>query len=227
MPMMFIRTNRGGLITYHGPGQLVAYPIIKLRGPELAGKGLRWFVDALEQSGLEVCQAYQGATFLKGSELFPETRGATGIWANKRNKVMSIGMQSILFQNLLQNLFSLIGVHGTRDVTYHGVGLNCTKEPLKWFDKVVPCGLPDCEMTSLETVTGIKISPADVAPKLSERLFANLFNHQISGLECTYSDFLSKNRSLSSDKVAQFILEDADFRTKQPCNQKSHEHWCS
>ncbi|CDS37213.1 octanoyltransferase mitochondrial [Echinococcus multilocularis] len=190
----FIRTNRGGLITYHGPGQLVAYPIVNLRGSEMAGRGLKWFIDALEQSGYEVCREFRGDSFYKGSVLFPDITGATGVWLNKHNKIMSIGL------------------HRTRSMIHHGVGLNCTMDPLKWFDKIAPCGLSDCKMTSLESVIGTRIAPAEVAPKLSERLFVNLFSHQVN-LECTFSDFLADN-SLSWDEVVRLILEDAGFRAR-------------
>ncbi|VDM32065.1 unnamed protein product [Hydatigera taeniaeformis] len=191
----FIRTNRGGLITYHGPGQLVAYPIINLRGPEMAGRGLKWFVDVLEQSGYEVCREFRNDTFSKGSVLFPEYTGATGVWLDKHNKIMSIG------------------IHRTRTVTYHGIGLNCTMDPLKWFDKIDPCGLSDCKMTSLESATGTRITPAEVAPKLSERLFKNLFIHQ-GNLECTYFNLFAESGSLPWADVVRRILVDADIRTK-------------
>ncbi|KAL5107380.1 putative lipoyltransferase 2 mitochondrial [Taenia crassiceps] len=191
----FIKTNRGGLITYHGPGQLVAYPIVNLRGSELAGRGLKWFIDALEQSGYEVCRGFRDNTFSKGSVLFPELTAATGVWLGRHNKIMSIG------------------IHRTRNVTHHGVGLNCTMDPLKWFDKITPCGLSDCRMTSLESAVGTRITPAEVAPKLSERLFANLFSRQ-GNLECSYSRFVVEDKSLPWDEVVRRILDDADFRTK-------------
>ncbi|KAL5969345.1 putative lipoyltransferase 2 mitochondrial [Taenia solium] len=191
----FIKTNRGGLITYHGPGQLVAYPIVNLRRPEMAGRGLKWFIDALEQSGYEVCRELRDNTFSKGSVLFPELPAATGVWLNRHNKIMSIG------------------IHRTRNVTHHGVGLNCTMDPLEWFDRITPCGLSDCKMTSLESAIGTRITPVEVAPKLSARLFVNLFNHQGS-LECSYSSFTVEDKLLPWDEVFRRILADADFRTK-------------
>ncbi|KAM7542502.1 hypothetical protein Aperf_G00000011038 [Anoplocephala perfoliata] len=201
----FVKIARGGLITYHGPGQLMAYPIVNLQGNDLAGKGLRWYVKALEQAGFEACQSYKADGFRKGSELFPDKTAATGVWLNEQNKIMSIG------------------VHASRNIAFHGLGLNCTKEPLAWFDKIVPCGLANCKMTSLETVTGVKLTPAVVAPILSEHLFANLFNYQ-NDLAFTYADFLSEDESLSWEKVCQFILEDADFRTKKlPSQEVSQE----
>ncbi|VDD80515.1 unnamed protein product [Mesocestoides corti] len=201
----FVKTNRGGLITYHGPGQLTVYPIISLRGAEVLGKGIRWFVSALEQSGFDLCRGILGDRIVKGSILFPESVGATGVWFNKHNKILSIGIRR------------------AGDVIYHGVGLNCTNEPLKWFDNIVPCGLPECKMTSLQSIAGKEFTPAEVAPQFSERLFANLFNPKCD-LEFTYSDFLSEDKSLPWEKVVQFVLDDADFRTKKLPRQEYEEN---
>lgn len=58
----------------------------------MAGKGLKWFINALEQSGYEVCRGFRDNTFSKGSVLFPELTAATGVWLDRHNKIMSIGM---------------------------------------------------------------------------------------------------------------------------------------
>ncbi len=73
-------------------------------------------------------------------------------------------------------------------------------------------------MTSLETLSGETVSPLEIAPRLSEKFFMNLFNHdKMEGeeLEFTYSDYLAEDKSLPWEKVEKFILEDADFRTKK------------
>ncbi|CAH8656371.1 unnamed protein product [Schistosoma guineensis] len=79
----FVSSDRGGLITYHGPGQLVAYPIINLRCKSLQGRGLRWYVGALEEAGIKLCSQFGVTTFAgKDSE--------TGVWSDSRHKVMAI-----------------------------------------------------------------------------------------------------------------------------------------
>jgi len=113
----FIRTNRGGLITFHGPGQLVAYPIIYLGNYK---KSMRWYISKLEQTVITLCQ-YLG--------LPAETSPHTGVWISDR-KVASIG------------------VHGSKFVTTHGTAINCNVDPC-WFSHIVPCGIPDKEVTSL------------------------------------------------------------------------------
>ncbi len=132
LPYPLFAINRGGQATYHGPGQLMAYPIIDLRrcGQDLH-KYLRW----LEQSVIEL---------LAGFEIAAERReGLTGVWIGKR-KIASIG----------------VGVRNW--ITMHGFALNVCGD-LTPFDKIVPCGIRDVTMTSIERETGAPISVLDVA----------------------------------------------------------------
>lgn len=91
----FYKTNRGGLITFHGPGQLVAYPLLHLKQFK---PSMRWYVSTLEQMVIETCKSMgiMNAT----------TTQDTGIWVNERK-------------------ICAIGVHGSRYVTTHGIGFNC------------------------------------------------------------------------------------------------------
>jgi len=91
----FHRTNRGGLITFHGPGQLVAYPILNLNG---FTKSMKWYICKLEETIIQMCRASYGITALRSSD--------TGVWIDN-NKICAIG------------------VHGRRYVTTHGLALNC------------------------------------------------------------------------------------------------------
>ncbi|VDP84362.1 unnamed protein product [Echinostoma caproni] len=79
----FVKTDRGGLITYHGPGQLVAYPIMDLRCRRLLGHGLRWYVNALEQAGVQVCARLGLKAKAGGTE-------DIGVWLSPVQKVMAI-----------------------------------------------------------------------------------------------------------------------------------------
>ncbi|KAI8045012.1 putative lipoyltransferase 2, mitochondrial [Drosophila gunungcola] len=114
----FHRTDRGGLITFHGPGQLVAYPILHLRQFKAS---MRWYVSTLEQMVIEACRqlGVPSATTTKD----------TGIWVGE-HKICAIG------------------VHGSRYVTTHGIGLNCCTD-LRWFEHIVPCGIEGKGVTSL------------------------------------------------------------------------------
>lgn len=78
------RTDRGGLITYHGPGQLMAYPIVNLRSSILKSNSLRWYVNALETAGKNLCTDY-GLSATVGGAAFP------GVWLNTIEKIMAIG----------------------------------------------------------------------------------------------------------------------------------------
>lgn len=122
----FVRTNRGGLITFHGPGQLVAYPILNLRdfAPEADTRksllGMKWYINTLEQIVIDLCKEYG----IKG------TRSPhTGVWVGN-NKICAMG------------------VHNSNLVTSHGLALNCNTD-LEWFSHIVPCGIHGAGVTSL------------------------------------------------------------------------------
>ena len=122
-----VETNRGGDVTYHGPGQLVGYPIFDLRGftPRL---GAVEYVRKLEEVLIRTCADYGILT-----ERIP---GSTGVWT-------MAGGQS------LEKKIAAIGVHISRAVTSHGFALNVTPD-LKDFEWIVPCGIADRGVTSIE-----------------------------------------------------------------------------
>ena len=125
----FIRTNRGGDITYHGPGQLVGYPILNL--PYFAN-GIRQYIEKLEQSIILTLKEYG----IVGERLV----GATGVWleTNKPGRTRKI---------------CAIGVRTSHWVTMHGFAFNINTD-LSYFSMINPCGFTDKAVTSLEKELG-------------------------------------------------------------------------
>lgn len=114
-----VETDRGGLVTYHGPGQLVAYPIIRLR----ARGGPHWYVRTLEQVIIQSLEQFG----LPSSTV----DGLTGVWtADRRRKIAAIGVK----------------IAG--GVAYHGFAINVNPD-LRMFEGIVPCGITDRGVTSL------------------------------------------------------------------------------
>lgn len=144
----FHRTDRGGLITFHGPGQLVAYPIINLRQFK---PSIRWYVHTLEQTVIETCRQM--------GILNATTTKDTGIWVGD-SKICAIG------------------VHGSRYVTTHGIGLNCSTD-LKWFEHIVPCGIEGKGVTSLSEQLGRDISISEATRVLLES-FSKIFECRVN-----------------------------------------------
>ncbi|XP_001359595.3 putative lipoyltransferase 2, mitochondrial [Drosophila pseudoobscura] len=144
----FHRTDRGGLITFHGPGQLVAYPILHLRQFK---PSIRWYVAALERTVIETCRqlGIPGAT----------TTQDTGIWVGD-HKICAIG------------------VHGSRYVTTHGIGLNCCTD-LKWFEHIIPCGIEGKGVTSLTKELGRHIGIPEASTAFLSS-FANIFDCRVA-----------------------------------------------
>jgi lipoyl(octanoyl) transferase len=151
----FHHCNRGGDVTYHGPGQIVGYPILQLA--EIR-RDVGWYVRQLE--AVMICAA---AAF--GVDAF-RVPGRTGVWT--RPAVPSTPLEEKL---------GAIGVHISRWVTSHGFAFNvCTD--LSYFDLIVPCGLADCRATSLEKLLARPVSPAELLPTLAAE-FGRAFGLQM------------------------------------------------
>jgi lipoyl(octanoyl) transferase len=159
--------NRGGDVTYHGPGQLVGYPILDLRG-ELAGPegkkrsphlGAVDYVRELEQVLIRTCAEY--------GILTQRIPGRTGVW-------------TIPIGSAQERKIAAIGVHISRAITSHGFALNVTTD-LRDFDLIVPCGIHDRAVTSIEE----ELATERAVPSLNEvanataRSFAAIFGGQM------------------------------------------------
>lgn len=139
-----VDVDRGGKITWHGPGQLVAYPIVRLAEPV----DVVAYVRALEQAVIGLC-ADLGLTTVR-------VEGRSGVWLpaddTRRDRKVAA-----------------IGVRVARGVTMHGLALNCDPD-LTAFGRIVPCGIPDADVTSLTAELGRTVTIADVEPLLREHL---------------------------------------------------------
>ena len=181
----FYRTNRGGLITFHGPGQLVAYPILNLNG---FTKSMKWYICTLEATIIQMCKSSFGIQAKRSSD--------TGVWVDD-NKLCAIGINYIrrLFWCIKLFLSLHIGVHGRRYVTTHGLALNCDVD-LKWFTHVVPCGIPDKGVTSLSKILRRHMPIKDVITPFLDS-FANQFSCDVNPCPT----------SLKKDIIGQLVLE--------------------
>jgi lipoate-protein ligase B len=155
-----IEADRGGDITFHGPGQLVAYPIIDLRA---AGLTVVSYVRALEETIIRTLRAYgiEGQT----------ERGLTGVWVGDA-KIAAIGVR----------VSKPAGAAGGW-VTGHGLALNADVD-LAWFQRIVPCGIADRRVTSIQTLTGNAPAITDVAQRLAND-FGTVFGRRMNNNSTT------------------------------------------
>jgi len=153
MGVEFHRANRGGDLTYHGPGQIVGYPILRLS--EIR-RDVVWYVRQLEEVMIRATAAFGVAAF--------RVPGRTGVWV--RPVGGPAGGSAPVPAPVAEKL-GAIGVHISRWVTSHGFAYNvCTD--LSYFDLIVPCGIADCRATSLEKLLGRPVAPAEVLPRLAD-----------------------------------------------------------
>ena len=135
-----VEVDRGGKITWHGPGQLTGYPIVRLADPV----DVVAYVRTLEQVLIDTCAALGLSTTRVG--------GRSGVWtADGARKVAAIGIRV------------------ARGVTMHGFALNCDPD-LTAYDRIVPCGITDATVTSLSRELGREVGVAQVLPLIEDRL---------------------------------------------------------
>src|SRR5580658_8213079 len=151
--------DRGGDVTFHGPGQLVAYPIFDLRSFE-PKVGAVEFVRRLEEVLIRTCGDFGIGT--------QRIKGLTGVW-------------TYALRNKPEAKIAAIGVHISRGVTTHGFALNVSTD-LDFFTMIVPCGLVGKPVTSIERETQKPVSMDEVATAAS-RNFGRIFNSQMLWLE--------------------------------------------
>ena len=139
-----IDVDRGGKITWHGPGQLIGYPIVRLPSP----LDVVAHVRRIEAMLILVCSEF-GVTGVR-------IDGRSGVWipADDRGPDRKV---------------AAIGIRVTEGVTMHGFAINCDCD-MAWFDKIVPCGIKDAEVTSLSQEIGRRVSVAEVLPTVIEFL---------------------------------------------------------
>ena len=143
-----VDVDRGGRITWHGPGQLVGYPLVRLPDPIDVVAHVR----RLEQALIDVCAGLGLAT--------ERVDGRSGVWLRGDGSPGPAGQDRKV---------AAIGIRVARGVTMHGFALNCEPD-LAEFTRIVPCGLPDADVTSLSLETGRRITIADVLPGVRRHL---------------------------------------------------------
>jgi len=141
--MEYYETSRGGDITYHGPGQIVGYPILNLGAIR---RDVVWYVRTLEEAMIRATSEF-GITAER-------VAGKTGIWMRAGNT---------------EEKLAAIGVHISRWVTSHGFAYNVSTD-LRNFDLIVPCGIAECKATSLEKLLRRSVEEKEVSPRIAKHL---------------------------------------------------------
>lgn len=133
-----VKVNRGGDITYHGPGQIVLYPILDL---EKLQWGIAKYVEILEEIGILLCEKYQ----IEAKRL----EGKNGVWIEEERKIMAIGIKA------------------SRYITMHGLAFNVNTN-LEPYNHIIPCGIKDKRVTSLSNELGREMNMVDVKNEMVE-----------------------------------------------------------
>ena len=141
-----VDVDRGGKITFHGPGQIVGYPIVKLKKPnDVVG-----FVRQLEKALIQICQDFhiKGQTYCERS----------GVWVRDERGDRKI---------------AAIGIRVAKGVTMHGFALNVNPD-LSYFDRIIPCGIADAQVTSMEKELNQNISLEQIQEVVEARMKQSL-----------------------------------------------------
>ena len=142
-----VKTNRGGKITYHGPGQLICYFVIDLKNKK---KDIRKFISIIEKSIIDTLKLFGIDTFADKDNI--------GIWYNNNSKIEKV---------------AAIGVRVSKWIAYHGFSININND-LKKYKSIIPCGIKDRGVTNLNEIKNQNYK--ELEDKLIENLILNLEN---------------------------------------------------
>ncbi len=157
----FYETSRGGDITYHGPGQIVGYPILNLAAIR---RDVVWYVRMLEEVMIRASRDFGVAATREA--------GKTGVWAATAKDSPQRTQRAQSGAETAEKL-GAIGVHISRWVTSHGFAYNVSTD-LRFFDLIVPCGIAGRKATSLEKLLGRGVDSREVAARLTQH-FGQIF----------------------------------------------------
>ena len=141
-----IKTNRGGKVTYHGPGQLICYFVIDLREK----KDIRKFITVIEKTIIQTLEYFKINTFADKQNI--------GIWYNDRNEIKKI---------------AAIGIRVSKWIAYHGFSINVNND-LEKYNSIIPCGISDKGVTNLKKINNQNYEL--VGDKIIENFISNLNN---------------------------------------------------
>ena len=158
----FHHSNRGGDITYHGPGQIVGYPVLDLNGIR---RDVVWYVRQLEECMIRATSSFGIRAF--------RIPGRTGVWV--------AGNAGAADPGTIPEKLAAIGVHISRWVTSHGFAYNVSTE-LHFFDLITPCGIAGCRATSLEKLLGVPVTRSEAVARLSAA-FGQTFSLELAPVE--------------------------------------------
>ena len=142
-----LKTNRGGKITYHGPGQLICYFVIDLKKRK---KDIRKFISIIEKTIIDTLKYYEIETFADRKNI--------GIWFNDNSQIKKV---------------AAIGVRVSKWIAYHGFSININNN-LRKYDSIIPCGIKDKEVTNLKKIHDKNYK--ELKDKLIENFIFNLEN---------------------------------------------------
>ena len=148
-------TQRGGQVTYHGPGQIVGYPLMDL-GRYQPAMGIRDYICRMQKTLSTVLENEYGIKSVPSD--------TTGVFLNETTKIGSIGVQV------------------RHRLTSHGFAFNVTREPLAWFNQVVACGSADVRAECMENVMGEPITVSEVIPPLIEA-FGRMYGKEMEEMD--------------------------------------------
>lgn len=149
-----IDVDRGGKITWHGPGQLVGYPIVRLREPVDVVAHVR----RLERLLIDVMRPFGVGGY--------QVEGRSGVWVRRP---------------LSEDKIAAIGVRVQQGVTMHGFAINCDNS-LAGFGGIIPCGITDAGVTTISEVAGASVSPADIVQAVADAFAAEYASDAATGV---------------------------------------------